>query len=90
MQQIVYELHTGLVNAGIRAPFLLVGHSLGGLIVRVYATRYPKEVAGMVLVDSSHEDTVHIDLRITQPLFGEIFGYTGTFRTVRTPRRAAS
>src|SRR5205085_7052563 len=36
----------------------LVGHSLGGLIARVYADHYPKEVAGIVLVDSTHEDTV--------------------------------
>jgi pimeloyl-ACP methyl ester carboxylesterase len=56
MQQIVYELHTGLHNAGIKSPYVLVGHSLGGLIVRVFANQYPKEVAGMVLVDSSHED----------------------------------
>jgi len=56
MQQIVYELHTGLSNAGIKSPYVLVGHSLGGLIVRVFANQYPKEVAGMVLVDSSHED----------------------------------
>jgi pimeloyl-ACP methyl ester carboxylesterase len=56
MQQIVYELHTGLNNAGIKSPYVLVGHSLGGLIVRVFVNQYPKEVAGMVLVDSSHED----------------------------------
>lgn len=56
MQQIVYELHTGLNNAGIKSPYVLVGHSLGGLIVRVFANQYPKAVAGMVLVDSSHED----------------------------------
>ena len=56
MQQIVYELHTGLNNAGIKSPYVLVGHSLGGLIVRLYANQYPKEIAGMVLVDSSHED----------------------------------
>jgi hypothetical protein len=36
-------------------------------------------------VDEAHDDTVHIDLLITQPLFGKIFGYTGTFRTTRTP-----
>ena len=56
MQQIVYELHTGLHKAGIRGPYVLVGHSLGGLIVRVFAENYPSEVCGMVLVDSSHED----------------------------------
>jgi pimeloyl-ACP methyl ester carboxylesterase len=56
MQQIAYELHTGLKNAGIKSPYVLVGHSLGGLIVRIYASQYPKGVAGIVLVDSSHED----------------------------------
>jgi pimeloyl-ACP methyl ester carboxylesterase len=60
MQQIIYELHTGLITAGLNAPYVLVGHSLGGLIVRVYANQYPKEVAGMILVDSSHEDQLII------------------------------
>jgi pimeloyl-ACP methyl ester carboxylesterase len=35
---------------------VLVGHSLGGIIVRLYAATYPEEVAGLVLVDSSHEE----------------------------------
>lgn len=53
---IVEELHTLLQNAGIPAPYILVGHSLGGLNARLYASRYPNEVAGIVLVDASHED----------------------------------
>jgi pimeloyl-ACP methyl ester carboxylesterase len=56
MQQIVYELHTGLHEGGVKKPYVLVGHSIGGLLVRVYANQYREEVAGMVLVDSSHED----------------------------------
>ncbi len=56
MQQIVYELHTGLDKAGVKGPYVLVGHSFGGLIVRVYASQFPKEITGMVLVDSSHEN----------------------------------
>jgi pimeloyl-ACP methyl ester carboxylesterase len=56
MQQIVSELHTGLKKAGVEGPYVLVGQSFGGLLVRVYASQYPKEVAGMVLIDSSHED----------------------------------
>jgi pimeloyl-ACP methyl ester carboxylesterase len=60
MRQIVYELHTGLVKAGVKSPYVLAGHSLGGLIVRVYANQYPEEVAGMLLVDSSHEDQLII------------------------------
>lgn len=56
LQQIAGELHTLLGNAGIGGPYVLVGHSFGGLYVRMYAEMYPKEVAGMVLVDSSHPD----------------------------------
>jgi pimeloyl-ACP methyl ester carboxylesterase len=58
MRQEAYELHTLLERAGIAPPYVLVGHSYGGLLVRVYAERYPDEVAGMVLVDATHEDTV--------------------------------
>jgi pimeloyl-ACP methyl ester carboxylesterase len=57
MKQEAFELHLLLKNAGIKPPYVLVGHSLGGLIVRVYADQYPEEIAGAVLVDSTHEDT---------------------------------
>lgn len=50
------ELHTLLENAGERPPYILVGHSLGGFDVLMYAHRYPKEVAGVVLVDGAHPD----------------------------------
>ena len=50
------ELHTLLVNANVQGPYVLVGHSLGGMLVRVYAHTYPDEVVGMVLVDSLHEE----------------------------------
>jgi pimeloyl-ACP methyl ester carboxylesterase len=52
----VHELHTLLTNTGIAGPYVLVGHSFGGLYTRVYANQYPDEVAGMVLVDASHPD----------------------------------
>jgi pimeloyl-ACP methyl ester carboxylesterase len=55
-QQIAAELHTLLANAGIDGPYVLVGHSFGGLYVRMYAYQYPNEVEGMVLVDSSHPE----------------------------------
>jgi pimeloyl-ACP methyl ester carboxylesterase len=51
----VQELHALLGAAEVPAPYVLVGHSLGGLLVRLYAARYPQEVAGLVLVDSAHE-----------------------------------
>ena len=53
---IVEELHTLLTNANIPAPYLLVGHSIGGVYMRLFAHTYPNKVAGMVLVDSSHEE----------------------------------
>lgn len=53
---IVEELHTLLHKAGIPLPFILVGHSFGGINVRLFANKYPNEVAGLVLIDTPHED----------------------------------
>ena len=47
----VDEIHKALKNAGIAGPYVLVGHSLGALVSRLYAARYEAEVAGMVIVD---------------------------------------
>ncbi len=55
-RRMVTELHTLLTRAGVPGPYVLVGHSSGGLIMRLYAFTYPQQVAGLVLVDSSHED----------------------------------
>jgi pimeloyl-ACP methyl ester carboxylesterase len=52
-KQITSELHTLLGKAGIEGPYVLVGHSLGGMYMQTYAARYPEEVAGVALVDSS-------------------------------------
>src|SRR5580698_970975 len=48
---IAIELHAMLESAGIRPPYVLVGHSFGGLVVRRFALLYPEDVAGVVLVD---------------------------------------
>lgn len=53
---IAEELHALLSAARVSGPYVLVGHSLGGSHVRVYAGVYPEEVAGMVLVDPTHPD----------------------------------
>ncbi len=50
--QFAKELHTLLQQAGISGPYVLAGHLMGGLTVRVYAHEYPAEVAGIVLIDS--------------------------------------
>jgi pimeloyl-ACP methyl ester carboxylesterase len=55
-QQFVEELHALLGNAGVQGPYVLVGHSFGGTNVQLYASQYPDEVAGMVLVDSADEN----------------------------------
>jgi len=55
-RQISSEPHTLLKGADIEGPYVLVGHSYGGLYVRMYADRYPEETAGVVLVDSSHPE----------------------------------
>ena len=56
-----HDLHTALRQAGISGPFILAGHSYGGLVMRMFADQYPDEVIGLALVDSSHPDQwVHI------------------------------
>jgi pimeloyl-ACP methyl ester carboxylesterase len=54
--QIAHELKQLLEAAGEKGPYVLVGHSMGGYDIRVYTGQYPNDVAGMVLVDASHED----------------------------------
>jgi pimeloyl-ACP methyl ester carboxylesterase len=56
VRQIVAELRVLLTNARIAPPYVLVGHSLGGLVVRVYAAEHPAQVAGLVLIEATHED----------------------------------
>ena len=50
------ELRTALQRLRVSGPYVLAGHSYGGLVVRAFAALYPEEVAGIVLVDSSHPD----------------------------------
>jgi pimeloyl-ACP methyl ester carboxylesterase len=66
------DLHTLLERAGIAAPYLLVGHSAGGPYVRVFAARYPEQVAGMVLLDGQPADA-----------FTALPDYPGTYQALR-------
>jgi pimeloyl-ACP methyl ester carboxylesterase len=49
-------LHVALANAGLPRPYVLVGHSAGGINVLVFAATYPEETGGLVLLDSTHPD----------------------------------
>lgn len=55
-QSVTADLHTLLQRAGIPPPYVLVGASVGGEYARVFTAKFPSEVSGMVLVDSSHPD----------------------------------
>jgi pimeloyl-ACP methyl ester carboxylesterase len=70
------DLHTLLERAGVAGPYILVGHSSGGPYVRVFAARYPDEVAGMVLLDAQPPDAF-----TALPNYP---GFYATFRTVAT------
>ena len=67
------DLHTLLERAGVAGPYVLVGHSSGGAYVRVFADRYPDQVAGMVLLDSQPADA-----------FTALPDYPTTYRILRT------
>lgn len=70
--QIARELYTLLTNAGIEGPYVLVGHSLGGKNVRMFALQHPDLVAGMVLVDARSE---YVDAQ-TSPAEAQAFQQT--------------
>jgi pimeloyl-ACP methyl ester carboxylesterase len=53
-RELAEQLHQNLVSTGHEPPYVLVGHSAGGLYVNVFARIYPEEVVGVVLIDSSH------------------------------------
>jgi pimeloyl-ACP methyl ester carboxylesterase len=74
------DLHTALRRQGLQEPWVLVGHSTGGLMVRTFADRYPDEVAGVVLVDATHPDMVEGPMG---PIAGHavrLLGRTGVLR----------
>ncbi|HEX5440938.1 MAG TPA: alpha/beta hydrolase, partial [Ktedonobacterales bacterium] len=54
--QAVDDLYRLLHTAEVAGPYVLVGHSLGGLHAQLFAAHYPSETAGLVLIDSTHED----------------------------------
>ena len=65
------EQHTLLQNLGLKPPFVLVGHSLGGLYQYAFAKLYPQEVAGVVLLEPTHPDLL-ASLRREVPASGSM------------------
>jgi pimeloyl-ACP methyl ester carboxylesterase len=64
--QFAKELHTLLQNANVPGPYVMVGHSLGGLVVRIFAHDYASEVLGVVLIDSMNPKQVTQSLSNSQ------------------------
>ena len=58
------DMRNALHKAGVEGPYLIAGHSIGGLHAQVFASLYPKETAGLVLLSSTHPDQIEIWLSI--------------------------
>jgi pimeloyl-ACP methyl ester carboxylesterase len=92
-QTIAMELRDALREAAIEPPYVLAGHSFGGLPVRAFADLYPELTAGLVLVDASHPDqwvrwpTPHAGqiLEVSQRIFGWL-GWLGVLRALNLSR----
>jgi len=64
-QDVVDDLETLLRVAGVPGPYVLAGHSFGGLSARLYASQHPEQVAGLILVDAMHEDQLRRTLELS-------------------------
>lgn len=94
-RHVVDDLYQLLLRAGEEAPFVLVGHSLGAAFVRLYAAARPVDVAGLVLLDPTHErEFERIDALLTaeqraasagmRPMSSENFDIEGIFAEVQS------
>jgi pimeloyl-ACP methyl ester carboxylesterase len=77
LQSAVADLHALLRKAGVPGPYLLAAHSYGGLIVRYYAQKYPREAAGMVLVDAFGTNIKRLFGRLW-PRYEHLLNFPGT------------
>jgi pimeloyl-ACP methyl ester carboxylesterase len=93
------DLHAALVKSGEQAPWVMVGHSLGGPYIMTFASRYPSEVAGFVMVDISHPDQFARYEEVTgrslvpspgMPMLGAALAWTGLVRLMPAGGEPAS
>lgn len=84
--RIADELHDILTAAGEQGPFVLVGHSLGGEVARLYAARHHGRMAGMVLVDAPSENNEWLVKEFGWWAYGPLRWWQDVLMTVLTPR----
>ncbi|MGD0472586.1 MAG: alpha/beta hydrolase family protein [Candidatus Velthaea sp.] len=89
VKEIALELHTLLAVAKVPGPYILVGHSLGGLIVLFYARTYPNEVRGIVFVDA-FSPTVRTRLGSLWPLYRKVLNPPPADEPIASLKEAAS
>jgi pimeloyl-ACP methyl ester carboxylesterase len=78
------DLHTLLTKAAIAPPYVLVGHSFGGLLIRRYTFDYPEEVDGLIFVDSLHENWWEEALKLLPPAGPNDSSRLASFRSYLT------
>jgi pimeloyl-ACP methyl ester carboxylesterase len=92
--RIAHELHTLLGAANEHGPYVMVGHSLGGLLIRVFDRDFEGEVVGFVLVDSPHPEqerrfpSALLGGELPSPVVERFLAATGIERLVRGPKRS--
>lgn len=84
--RIADELHDLLATAGERGPFLFIGHSLDGEVVRLYANRHPDQVAGMMLVDAPSENNDWLVEEFGWSRYGPMPWWKDAAKRLLTPR----
>jgi pimeloyl-ACP methyl ester carboxylesterase len=81
---IAKDLHRLITATNFPRPFVLIGHSMGGIFGRAYAAMYPKDVAGMALIDASHPEQIERSPNIKKAL-GKFFWFLKASPSVASP-----